>query len=110
MHHNSPRIDPPRHHAFHVLRDGTWIDVATGRPYEGPYKTDLSQIHPSEWHDVPTPPNPPNPLMEWAETWILRPLAWLAGCFISVVLAAALAAWALRAFVPEWLAALTGGA
>lgn len=107
MHHNSPRIDPPRHHAFHVLRDGTWIDVATGRPYEGPYKTDLSQLPGSEWHDVPTPPNP---LMEWAETWILRPLAWLAGCFISVALAAALAAWALRSFVPDWLAALTGGA
>lgn len=107
MHHNLPPIER-RHHAFHVCKSGTWIDVATGQPYNGPYKTDLSKIPASEWRDVPPPPLPP--LVQFVDKWILRPLAWLAGALISTALLAACAAWALRSLVPEWLAALTGGA
>lgn len=107
MSHNFPPIER-RHHAFHIRRDGTWIDVATGQPYDGPYKTDLSQIPASEWHTEPPPPLPP--LMQLMDTWVMRPLAWLAGALISAVLLAVCAAWALRSFAPEWLAALVGGA
>lgn len=100
--HNTPAIER-RHRAFHILRDGTWIDVATGQPYYGPYKgmVDLSAVDSTEWQTDPPPPLP----RAWAlfDKWVMRPLAWLAGALISAVLLAACAAWAFRTFAPEWL-------
>ena len=100
--HNTPAIER-RHHAFHVCNDGTWIDVATGQLYDGPYKkmVNLSAVNPAEWQTDPPPPLPKS----WAlfDKWIMQPLAWLAGALISCALLAACVAWAFRTFASEWL-------
>lgn len=100
--HNTPAIER-RHHAFHVCKDGTWIDVATGQLYDGPYKkmVDLSAVDSTEWQPDPPPPLP----KAWAlfDKLVMRPLVWLAGAFISAVLLAACVTWAFRSFAPEWL-------
>lgn len=97
-HNNLPPIKR-RHHAFHVRRDGAWIDVSTGLPYDGPYKSmvDLSAVDSSEWQTDPPPPLPK--VWELFDKWVMRPLVWLAGAFISAALLAACVTWALRTFV-----------
>ena len=105
MHHNLPPIER-RHHAFHVLKDGTWIDMATGQPYDGIYKdmVDLSKVTASEWQTEPPQPLPP----AWAfvNKWVMRPLCWLAGLVASAFILASLIAWSFRAYAPDWLKAL----